>query len=225
MIGTITNTITVIVGGFIGFLIGKRFPGNMQKAIFSVLGLFTIMLGSSMAQKSENMIIMVLSLILGTIFGELLKIEKFAEKISNKLKTLIKNKNKNFSDGLITGFMLFCMGSLTILGAIQEGIQGKADLLLTKAVMDGFASLVLASGFGIGVVFSAIPLFLYQGFLTLLAKMFGSYIPIGIVGELSAIGGVIIMGIGFNLMKIKKIRLLNMFPSFIIVSVLVYYFG
>lgn len=213
MVGTLTNTIAVVSGGFLGFAFGRRFSPKVHSSIFSALGLFTIYLGIKMSLETKSPIVMVISLVLGTIAGELVKIQKLSEKLSDSLKGVLKVKDKKFTDGLITSFMLFCTGSLTLLGTMAEGTTGDAKLLLTKSTMDFFASITLASAFGVGTIFSAIPLFLVQGGLTLFFKIAGSDLPIYLIGEMSALGGLLIVGIGLNLLKLKKLRLLNMLPS------------
>lgn len=223
MLGTFVNVAAVVVGTFIGVLIQSKLPKKIIEIIFQVMGLFTLLLGMMMALKMQHLIIGIGSLVLGSIIGELIGLEKYLNRFSEWVKGKVKLKNENFSDGLITAFLLYCMGSLTILGAIEEGINGNNDLLMMKSLMDGISSVALASALGIGVGFSAIPLLIYQGGLTLLAGSVGSFFTETIVNELSAVGGVLLIGLGINILEIKKFRILNMIPSLIIVVILVYF--
>ena len=134
----------------------------------------------------------------------------------------MKFKNEKFTEGLLTAFLLYCMGSLTILGAIEEGMGGSPKLLLIKSMMDGVSSIALASGLGIGVVFSAIPLLIYQGGITLLAMGFGEFFPPVFVTELSAVGGILLIGLGISILEIKKIKVMNMLPALVMIIVLLW---
>lgn len=223
MLGTIVNVAAVIAGTTIGVLIQSRLPKKIIEIIFQVMGLFTLLLGMMMALKMQHFVIGIGSLVLGSIIGELIGLEKYMNRFSEWVKSKIKLKNEKFSDGLITAFLLYCMGSLTILGAIEEGINGNPELLLMKSLMDGVSSVALASALGIGVGFSAIPLLIYQGGLTLLAGSIGSFFTEPIINELSAVGGVLLIGLGINILEIKKLRILNMIPALIIVVILVYF--
>ena len=164
MLGTIINTGAVILGGSLGLVIKKNLPERYQDIFFQGIGLFTIALGIKMTLDMSNAMFVILSLIIGGILGEALKLENRTELLSEKLKKITKSKNDRFTEGLITAFLLFCMGSMSIIGPIEEGLKGGiSDLLVTKSLMDGFSAFMLSSTFGLGVVLSAIPLFLYQG--------------------------------------------------------------
>ncbi len=223
MLGTIVNVVAVVAGTLIGVLIQSKLPKKILEIIFQVMGLFTLLLGMMMALKMQHFIIGIGSLVLGAIIGELIGLEKYMNRFSDWVKGKVKLKNEKFSDGLITAFLLYCMGSLTILGAIEEGINGNTDLLMMKSLMDGVSSVALASALGIGVGFSAIPLLIYQGGLTLLAGSVGNFFTEAIINELSAVGGVLLIGLGINILEIKKLRILNMIPALIIVVILVYF--
>lgn len=223
--GTLFNAITVIVGSCIGLLIRRRLPKRFIEVVFAGLGLFTIFLGISMALKSKEMLLMVFALVLGGLLGEAIQIEQGLNRLSNKLKQRINSKNNQFTEGLTTAFMLFCVGSLTILGAFEEGLGNKPNLLITKGVMDGFSSIALSTAFGIGVLFSVIPLVLYQGSLTFFASFLAPVLSEVIITELSAVGGVMIVGIGINILEIKKLPVVNMLPALLLSPLLVWLFA
>ena len=195
MLGTIINVGAVIAGTSIGVIIQSKLPKKIIEIIFQVMGLFTLLLGAMMALKMQHLIIAIGSLVLGSIIGEIIGLEKYMNRFSAWVKKKVKLKGEKFSDGLITAFLLYCMGSLTILGAIEEGINNNIDLLLMKSLMDGVSSIALTSALGVGVGFSAVPLLIYQGGLTLLAGSIGSFFTETIITELSAVGGVLLIGL------------------------------
>jgi len=217
MTGTIINVITVLIGSTIGVLLKSKIPKDITKTVFQALGLFTMALGFIMALKANNFLIIVFSLVIGAIMGQLLNIENKIESLALKLKLKVKIKDEKFTDGLLTAFLLFCMGSMTILGAFDEGMKGDTTLLITKSVMDGFAAMALASAFGIGVGFSVIPLLIYQGGLTLIAHYLGNFFSELMINELTAVGGILLIGLGINILEIKKIKISNMLPALILV--------
>lgn len=220
MIGTLVNFVAVIVGSIIGLIIHRNLPKRYVQLVFQIMGLFTLVLGFKMALEGKQLLIMIFSLILGGLLGEVLKIDEWINSLGDRVKKLTKSKNDTFTEGLVTAFLLFCVGSMTILGAIQEGMGGKPDLLLIKSLMDGISAIALTVAFGIGVLFSAIPLLLFQGGLTLLASLAGEFINPLIITEVTATGGVILIGLGINLLEIKKIKVVNLLPAMLIVPLL-----
>lgn len=222
MIGTIVNVVTVLIGGSIGLLLNKRLPERYVKIFFQVIGLFTLTLGISMAIKTTHVLHIVMALISGALIGEAINLEKWMEGIGDKLKSRLKIGNDKFTEGLLTSFLLFCIGPLTIVGAIDEGIGNSSEPLLIKSLMDGVSSIALASGLGVGVVFSAIPLFLFQGGITLMAMIFGSFFPEVFALELSAIGGILLVGLGINILEIKRINVMNMLPALVMIVLLLW---
>ncbi|MCZ4696083.1 DUF554 domain-containing protein [Ancylomarina euxinus] len=225
MVGTIVNVGAVILGSAIGLAFRSRIPKRLFEIVFQAIGLFTICLGLVMAFKANNMLIMVFSLVTGSLMGEWINIEKGTERLSDKIKhKLGKGDDASFSTGMITAFLLFCMGSMSILGCFEEGMGKGSSLLFTKSIMDGFSAIALTAAFGIGVMFSSIPLFIYQASLTLLAILFGNIMPDAIIVELTGIGGILILGLGITILDIKKIRVLNMLPALLIEVVLCYFF-
>jgi uncharacterized protein len=224
MVGTLINAGAILAGSILGIVLHKKLPKNVVETVFHGIGLFTIFIGISMAFSSKEILFMVLSIVIGSIIGEILDIDKKINQFGNYLKNKLKFTNQRFAEGLISPFLLFCMGSMTILGAIEEGLGSEPNLLLAKSVLDGFSSIAFAAALGIGVIFSIIPLILYQGGLTLLAYFFGNYFAENIITELSAIGGILLVGIGINILELKKIRILNMLPALIIIILFIYLF-
>jgi len=225
MTGTLVNAAAVIVGSLVGLAVHSKINKRFQTIIFQAIGLFTIFLGVDMALKSDNYLIMIFSLVIGAIIGELLDIEKATDKFGGKLKAKLKSKNERFSEGLVTSFLMFCMGSMTILGAFDEGLTGKTDLLFAKSMLDGFSSIILAASLGIGVLFSVIPLLIYQGGLTFFAAYLHDYFTNPIINQMTAVGGIMLIGLGITILEIKKIKVLNMTPALLIAIILAYFFS
>lgn len=220
MLGTIVNVLTIILGSTLGLLVHTRLSQNIKTILFQGIGLFTCYLAISMALKSEHLMIVIFSILLGSITGELLTLEKRIESFGNKLKRKFSQEHARFTEGMITAFLLFCMGSMTILGAIEEGLGGNPNLLFAKSLLDGVASIALTSTFGLGVMFSIIPLFVYQGGLTLLAGSLENLLTTPIINEMTSVGGIIMLGLALEILNIKKIKTLNMLPAIVFAAIL-----
>ena len=218
--GTLFNVITVLLGSTIGLLFKKMINPELNKKVFFVMGLFTLVLGFSMAIKSTDFILMFLSLVFGTMYGEYCELDKSITHFTEKLKKKIKVKDDKFTDGIVTAFLLFCVGSMTIVGAIDEGLGKTPDILYTKAVMDGVSSIILASAFGIGVLFSIFPMLIFQGGLTVLVFYYKDFFSPELIEHISAVGGVLIIAIGFKILGYKKINPTNMLPALLILVLL-----
>ena len=224
MIGTIVNVAAVAAGSTIGLIIRNRMPEKITRLVFQAIGLFTLFLGVNMAMETKNFLIMIFSLVIGSILGQWWDIEKLINRFSEWVKNKTKSSNSKFSEGFLISFLMFCMGSMTILGAIEEGMGGDPDLLLAKSLLDGFSSIALAAAMGIGVLFSIIPLFIYQGGLTLLASYVQDSLSSGVINEISAVGGILLIGLGLNILEIKKIPVINMIPAIVVAGVMAYFF-
>ena len=224
MIGTLVNTAAVIIGGLIGLVLKKRMPDRVTTIYFQAIGLFTLAIGASMAVSMEKILIVVSSLALGSLLGEWCDLERGAEKLSDYLKVRFKIGSEKFSEGLVTSFLLFCVGSMTILGAIQEGTGGSPDLLFTKSSMDFFSAILLASAMGVGVLFSSVPLFIFQATITIIARYAANFFTDDIILGLTNVGGILLIGLGINILGIKKLRIMNMLPSLLIVILFIWLF-
>lgn len=221
-LGTLVNAGTVIVGSLTGYFFRKHLSERLIKIVFQALGLFTIFIGLKMALETTHILIMVLSLVLGGLTGEAIRLEENTNLFIEKIKHKIKLKDEHFTEAVLTAFLLFCMGSMSFLGAIEEGIKNDSTLLLTKSVMDGFSSAALAAGLGIGVLFSVVLLVLYQGSLTLAAAFLGQFASDLVITEISATGGILLLGLGISLLEIKNIKVLNLIPALFYVPLLLW---
>ena len=224
MIGTLVNTAAVIIGGLLGLVLKKRMPDRVTTIYFQAIGLFTLAIGASMAVSMEKILIVVSSLALGSLSGEWCDLERGVERLSDYLKERFKIGSEKFSEGLVTSFLLFCVGSMTILGTIQEGTGGSPDLLFTKSTMDFFSAILLTSALGVGVLFSSIPLFIFQAAITIIARYAASFFTEDIILGLTNVGGILLIGLGINILGIKKLRIMNMLPSLVVVVLFLWLF-
>lgn len=222
-IATLINAAAVLGGSLIGLFLNEIIPENIETIVFQAIGLATIMIALKMMLRLPDgyLLIFVFSLILGGIFGELIQLDQIMNGLSNQLKSLFGINASKFNEGLITAFLLFCIGSMTIVGAIEEGISGKRELILVKSSLDFFSSIALASVYGIGVLFSIIPLLLFQGGISLAASRISKHINDTLIDMISAVGGVLIFGIAIRILDLGQIHLENLLPSLLVVIFLV----
>lgn len=216
--GTLLNVATVAVGSMIGLFLSQFFTSGMEEIIFQGLGLATILIGVKMALRLPDgyMLSCIFSLVLGGISGEAIHLDSGIAAVSEWFKNAAGQSDSTFSEGLITAFLLFCIGSMTIVGAIEEGISGNRDLLLIKSTLDGFSSVALAATLGIGVMFSIVPLLIFQGLLTLTAKRLQPLFDSKTIDLLSSVGGLLIIGIAINLLQLGTINLENLLPALVL---------
>lgn len=216
MLGTIVNVITVIVGTAIGCLLKHALPEKIQKIIMQAIGLGTVSIGIASAILTENFVLFIISLALGAAIGKLIGIESGLETIGNKLQKKFSSQGNTVAEGFVTATLIYCVGAMTILGSIQSGLTGNHELLFTKSILDGIVSIVLASTLGYGVGLSAIFILLFQGGITLTASAIAPFMTEAVMQEISAVGGALIIGIGINLLDIKKIHVGDMLPAIFI---------
>ena len=167
MFGTIVNTVAVIAGSIVGMTIRRGLSDRIKRIIFQGIGLMTLFIGVQMALKTSNLVILFFSILIGAIIGELINMENHLDRFGELFKNRFRSGDQKFVEGLITAFLIFCVGSMTIVGAIEDGLNGNPSILIAKSVLDGFVSVSLASVFGVGVLFSAVPLLIFQGGITL----------------------------------------------------------
>lgn len=226
MFGTILNVVTVLVGGALGLLFGARIPERMRHTIVAGLGLFTLAIGARLSFESSNTILILLSLLAGGVLGELMSIEDRLEAMGAWLQARFAANAKGgkamFVRGFLTASLLFCIGPMAILGSIQDGLSGDYELLAIKSILDGFAGMVFASSLGVSVLFSAAVVLIYQGGLSLLAQQANSLLSAEMITEMTAVGGILLLGIAVSsLLEIKKIRVGNFLPALVIAPLLV----
>jgi uncharacterized membrane protein YqgA involved in biofilm formation len=220
--GTIVNVIAILVGGALGLIFRQRFPERVANTAMQVMGLFTLLVGIKMALPSQELILVLISLALGSMVGEWIDIEGNLEKFGLWLEQRLKMTEGSPAKGFIYASLVYCVGSMAIVGSIADGVKGDHSILYTKSMMDGIISIPFAASMGAGILGSALPVFLYQGALTLLAGQLELFFTTAIIREMTAVGGVIVMGIGINIMGIYKIKVGNFLPAllFIIIAMI-----
>ena len=221
--GTLINAMAILIGGGLGLLFRKRFPERVSRTALQVMGLFTILLGVKMALQGKELVLALISLALGSMLGEWINIEDRLEKFAFSMEERLHLTEYSPAKGFIHASLLFCVGSLAIVGSIADGLQGDPSLLITKAMMDGIMSIPFAAGMGIGVLGSAFPILAYQGSLTVLASQSQTFFTPLMIQELTSVGGVIVMGIGVNILGLKKVRVANFIPALFIIIFILYF--
>ncbi|MDR4950229.1 DUF554 domain-containing protein [Neobacillus cucumis] len=231
LLGTLVNGLLIIIGTLLGKLL-NRIPEGMKVTVMHAIGLAVMVLGLQMGLKSDNFLIVILSLVFGAITGEMLKLEDKLNDLGGWLERKVGSNGKgSISEGFVTATLIFVIGAMAIIGALDSGIRGDHSVLYTKSIIDGFTALILTTTLGIGVVFSAIPVVLYEGLIALFATQIDQFVPKELMNqfivEMTATGGVMIFAIGLNLTGIIKIKVANLLPGIvvtgIIVTILYYY--
>ncbi len=228
MTGTFINVAAILIGGSIGLIFGARIPEKFKNTVIAGMGLFTVAMGLQMFLKSGNQLIVLGALIIGALIGESIGIEDWLQAFGETLeKRFSKDSETGASSRFVRGFMvaslLYCIGPMAILGSIQDGLTGDYNLLAVKSTLDGFASIAFASTLGIGVLFSSVIVLIYQGGVSLLAHQLNAIITDPMMAEMTATGGILLMGVGVsNLLEIKKIRVGNFLPALAIAPLIVW---
>lgn len=230
MTGTLLNVAAVLAGGLLGLLFGARVPERLKSTVIAGMGLFVVAIGIQMFLKTGNSIIVLGGLLIGALLGEWWRIEDGLQALGSFLETRfarpgqdVEGASGRFVRGFLTTSLLFCVGPLTILGSIQDGLTGDYRLLAVKSVLDGFAALAFASTLGVGVLFSSLVILVYQGGITLLAAQLNSLVTDPMMNEMTAAGGVILVGLAISsLLEIKKIRIGNFLPALAVAPLIVW---
>ena len=216
--GVLVNVLTVLVGSTVGLLLKKQIPEKLTTAVMTAIGLCTVAIGVAGVIKGQNQLVMIISLVLGTIIGTLIDIDGKLTKIGDKLqKKKGENEKSTFSQGFVTASLLFCVGAMTIVGSMNAGISGDNQMLYTKSVLDLISSTMLGASLGIGVLFSSVFVLVFQGGLVALSMALGSFLNDFAVAELICAGSVMIIALGLNLIGITKIKVANLLPGLIFV--------
>jgi uncharacterized membrane protein YqgA involved in biofilm formation len=219
--GTLVNAAGIIGGSIIGLLLRKNLPIKYQQTVMQGLALSVGLIGLQMAFKTQNILIVIISMVVGGIIGEFIDIDRGLTRLGEELTRRMGNKYGDAGQGFITGSLVFCVGAMAIVGSIQDGLTGDASTLYAKAMLDTVASAVFASGMGIGVALSSIPVLLYQGSITLLASSLSGFISESMIREMTAVGGLLIIGISLLILEIKTIKVANLLPAVPIAAMIV----
>ena len=213
MLGTIVNTIAIIAGSLVGLLLRGGIPAHYKRTIIQALSLAVILIGLKGALQTDAILLVIFSMVIGTVIGELLRIEDRLEGLGQWFEARLANAGNGIAKGFVTASLVYCVGSMAIVGSLESGLAGNHQTLFAKSVLDGVSAIIFASSLGIGVLFSAVSVFLYQGGLTLGAAFIKQFLVPETVSQMSAVGGLLIMAIGLNLLEVQKIRVGNMLPA------------
>jgi hypothetical protein len=228
MTGTFINVAAILIGGTIGLLFGARIPEKFKNTVIAGMGIFTVALGLDMFLESKNQLIVLGALLIGALIGEWIGIEDWLQKLGQTLEKRFSQEsesgaNSKFVRGFMVSSLLFCIGPIAILGSIQDGLTGDYNLLAVKSTLDGFASIAFASTLGVGVLFSSLPILVYQGGVSLLAHQLNAIVTDPMMAEMTATGGILLIGVGIsNLLDIKRIRVGNFLPALIAAPLIVW---
>ena len=213
MLGTIVNTLSIIAGSLIGLLFRGSIPEKYSQTIQHAIGLAVILIGIKSAFKTDAILVVIISLALGSLTGELLRIEERLDQLGNWIGRRVSKESDGIAKGFVSTSLLYCVGAMAIIGSMESGLTGNHQTLFAKSILDGIGSVLFASTLGVGVLFSSISVFLYQGFLTLTASSMKPLLLPDVVSQMSAVGGLLIVAIGIGLLEIKKIKIGNMLPA------------
>ncbi|MBE6025037.1 MAG: DUF554 domain-containing protein [Cellulosilyticum sp.] len=219
MLGTIVNTIAVILGSIIGLFLKGGLPKKLDEAIMKALGLSVLYVGISGSLKCSETLLLILSLVIGVIVGEILDLDRALNRLGQWIERMFKKHSKSkgsIAEGFVAASLLFCVGSMAIVGSIQSGLEGNHETLFVKSMLDGITSIIYTSTMGIGVIFSAIAVFLYQGMITLASGFLGNLLVEVQITNIGAIGSVLIIALGLNMLEITKIKVANFLPALFI---------
>lgn len=224
MTGTLVNTGAVIVGGTLGSLLGARLPAGVQRTVMQSIGVFTLAMGIRMFLEAGNVLVVLGALITGGIAGELMGLENRLESLGERLRKGCGRipflSRGDFTRGFVTAGLVFCVGPMTVVGSMQDGLRGDPSLLVVKSVLDLFAGMAFAAGMGMGVTFAALIVLLVQGGLTLGAEALSGVLSASMTADMTATGGVILLGLGIMLLDLAKVRAANMLPGLLLAPAL-----
>jgi len=221
MIGTLVNALAVVAGSTAGLALKRKVPEERGDVIFTAVGLFTLYLGVSMSLEARSPVSLILGLLVGTLIGEAVGLEDALERWAEGLRERVGGGSR-FVEGMMVAFLTYCVGPMTVVGSLRDGM-GDPSIILAKSVMDGFVSVAYAAAMGVGVAFSAIPLLAFQGSLAALGALAGASLPERAVADMTAAGGLILLGLGINLLRLRRIRVGNMLPALAVVPLISYF--
>ncbi|MCR6545636.1 DUF554 domain-containing protein [Dehalobacterium formicoaceticum] len=217
MWGTIVNVLAIVIGSLVGIKSGNFLSDSTKDTVSKGVALGVLLIGLQMAFETQQLIIVLVSMVLGGVTGELIGIERFLDRSAKFLEKRYQGEStdKGIAKGFVTATLIYCVGAMAIMGALQSGLTGNHSILYAKSILDGVTSIVLASTLGVGVALSALPLLIYQGSITLLAHFIEPFIIEEAIVEMKAVGGLLIVAIGLNMLELTKIRVGNLLPAII----------
>ncbi len=216
MLGTIVNTLSIIIGGTLGATLKNKISSRYNDIMLHSISLTVLLLGLLGALKTNEILLVIISMVIGGIIGETLQIEERLDSFGHFIQAKLNKENSRFAEGFVTATIIYCVGAMAIIGSIESGVNNNHSTLYAKSILDGVSAIALGSSLGIGVAFSAFSVLVYQGLITLLSSLIADSISLQMLNEISAIGGLLILTIGLNLLKITKIKVANLLPALIV---------
>lgn len=213
MLGTIVNALAILVGSGLVLITGLRMPEKYNETVIKSISLAVVLIGIMNALEVNDLMLVIFSLAIGSFIGEFLDIEERLENLGQMVEKRFSNMGDGIAKGFVTASLLYCVGSMAIVVSLESGLTNNHETLFAKSVLDGISSIIFTSSFGIGVLFSAIPVFLYQGLITLTASFMKQFLIDSVVADMTAVGGLLIIAIGLNILEVKKIKVGNMLPA------------
>lgn len=223
MKGTLVNATVVLLGSGVGLLLRSGFAERYQKTVMQGLGLAVLLIGMEMALKTKNVLIIILSLVIGGVAGEWADIDSRLNRLGNWLSEKTQGKYGNLGQGFVAASLIYCVGAMAIVGAIQDGLIGDATTLYAKSMLDGISSVVLTSAMGAGVALSSISILIYQGSISLLANQLSGVLGEAVIREMTAVGGLLIVGISMILLEVRQVKVANLLPAILFAAIIATY--
>ncbi len=214
MIGVVLNGFAIVVGTIIGALAKKLIPDNVADRVMQAMALTVIVIGIKGAIGSKNLFILLISMVIGVAIGEIIDIDSKFSNFAHRLEVrFMKNSKSDFSNAIITSSLIYCVGAMAVLGPLQAGINGDTTIIFTKSILDFVSAIILASTLGIGVIFSAIFVLIYEGFILIFASLIAPFLNAATTNEINAVGSLILIALGLNVLKISEFKIANFLPA------------
>ena len=216
MVGTLVNTLAIVVGSLLGISLRRGISDAYKETVIAAIGLAVLLIGLKSALQTDDLLLVIISLAMGAVIGEMLRIEVRLEALGRWIGSQMGRAGEGVAQGFVTASLVFCVGAMAIIGSLESGLTGNHQTLFAKSLLDGVTSVIFASTLGIGVIFSSVSVLIYQGAITLAAAYLKPFLTAGVVAQMSAVGGLLIVAIGLNILDIKKLRIGNMLPGLFI---------
>lgn len=216
MLGTIVNALAILAGSLLGFVLKGGIPERINDTIIKGLSLCVLIIGISGAIKTNNMLLVICSVAIGGLIGEIIDIDKGLKKLGDFVESKLSGKGGKISEGFITASLMYCVGAMAIVGSLESGLSGNHKTLFAKSIIDGISSIMFTSSLGLGVALSAVSVFIYQGIITLAASALQGLLVASVISEISAVGSLLIVGLAFNMLGVAKIKVANLLPAVLV---------
>lgn len=222
MIGVIVNCVSIILGSAVGIFLKNGIPEKIKKTVLNGLALCILYIGISGSLKTNNTLIVILSIVLGSVIGEIIDIDKLIVNLGNKIENKFQNKDSKISEGFVTSSLLFCVGAMAIVGSLEAGLSANYKTLFAKSILDGVSAIIFSSSLGIGVMLSSISVLIYQSIITLGAVFLKGILVNSVISDMTGAGSILIIGLALNMLNLTKIKVANLLPA-VFLPILLYF--